>query len=346
MGIAEPRSIAALRSAAEDALRDVLAGARRVALVNFPNHGNPGDPGLWLGTHSLLKSLGVRVVYEAAPWSLDLEALDRVIGDAPVLINGGGNFGDLYAGQQEARMRLIAGWTGRRVIQLPQSVEFENPDNATPVAEAIRAHGAFTMMVRDRRSQEASRALLGLDPVLSPDHIFGLAPLTSTAAVTRDLLWMVWPEGAREFTPQSQPVDPPAWVHVEDWHAGAALAHERFDPGGRIAFRINRAFEARWSSAAVRRAWPLLSATFSPLAHRWLDRGVDLVASSKVLVTNKLHGHLVAALLAKPHVVMDNSYGKVAGALETWTRDLPGVHVARDGSEAMTIATSILRGSE
>jgi exopolysaccharide biosynthesis predicted pyruvyltransferase EpsI len=336
MGIAE------LRSEAEAALRIVLGGARRVALVNFPNHGNPGDPGLWLGTHALLASIGVRVVYEAAPWSLDLAALDRAVGDSPVLINGGGNFGDLYVGQQEARMRLIAGWTGRRLIQLPQSIEFSNPQIANAVAAALRSHGAFTMMVRDYRSQELSRSLLNIDPVLSPDQIFGLGQLTPSNPNTREVLWMVWPEGAREFTAQSQPAVMPPGVLVEDWHTGAALAHESFDRRGRIAWRLNRAFEARWSSPAVRRGWPVLRATFAPLARRWFTRGVDLVDSSRVLVTNKLHGHLVATLLGKPHVVMDNSYGKVGAALDTWTGELAGVHVARDGAEAMELANKIL----
>ena len=333
-----------LLAAALERLREVLGGARRVALVNFPNHGNPGDPGLWLGTRSLLRSLGVRIVYQSNHWSLDLDALDRAIGDDPVLINGGGNFGDLYPGQQGARMKLIAGWTGRALIQLPQSIQFADPANAVVVADAIRAQGAFTMMVRDDRSVRLSRDLLGIEPVLSPDHAFGLHPLVSSSPRRWDALWMAWGPHALEFTPESQPIDPPPWVHVEDWMDGAGSAHERFDTVGRLAWRMNRAFESRWGRPSIRRAWPLLSATFEPLAHRWFGRGVDLVASSGIVVTNKLHGHIVSTMLGKPQVVLDNSYGKVSGALDAWTRDLPGVHVAHDAAEALRIATG-LRGA-
>lgn len=331
-----------LRADAEQSLRNALAGAKKVALVNFPNHGNPGDPGLWLGTHALLRSLGVRVVYQSSPTSLDIGALNRAVGDNPVLINGGGNFGDLYAGQQEARVRLLEAWTGRPVIQLPQSIQFENPVNAQKMGQLIAAHGAFTMMVRDKRSVQLSRETLGIEAELSPDHAFGLHPLTSTAKVEHDLLWMVWPEGAREYTADSQPKNLPAGAHVEDWHTGAALAHEHFDVRGRVAWRTNRAFESNWRSALVRRAWPLLAATYEPLARRWFLRGVDMVASSRVLVTNKLHGHIVASLLGIPHVVLDNSYGKVSATLDTWTRSLPGVNVARNAEEALAIALDLL----
>ena len=330
-----------LHRTALDALRSALRGARKVALVNFPNHGNPGDPGLWLGTRALLRELGVRVGYQASPTSLDLDALVRATGDCPVLINGGGNFGDLYRGQHDARLELLKSSHGRPIIQLPQSIQFEHPENAALVAQLIADQDDFTMMVRDHRSRDLSSQLLGVEAVLSPDHIFGLHPLTVTATVRHDILWMVWAPGAREFTSASQLTNPPERVHVEDWISGSARAHEQFDRFGRFAWTVNRKLGAE-PTLPPRHAWPVIAATFGPLARRWFERGVKLVAESEVLVTNKLHGHLVATLLGKPHVVLDNSYGKVSGALDTWTRSLPGVHVAADADEALRVAGGLL----
>lgn len=331
-----------LRERALRELGSALRGAGRVALINFPNHGNPGDPGLWLGSRALLRDLGVEIGYEAAWWSLDLDSLDAAVGPGePVLINGGGNFGDLYAGQQAARMRLIVERPGVPVIQLPQSIEFRDPANAVPVAQAIAAHGDVTLIARDERSVRAARDLLGVEARLSPDHAFGLVPLTPSVPVAREVLWMVWPAGSPEATSESQLADPPAWVHVEDWHTGAALAHESWDDAGREAWAVNRELADRWDDPRARAEWPRLRSTFPPLAERWFQRGVDLVASSRVLVTNKLHGHIVASMLGMPHVVMDNGYGKVRATLDTWTAGLPGVHVARDAAEALAIADGL-----
>ena len=329
-----------LHHAALDALRLVLRGARKVALVNFPNHGNPGDPGLWLGTRALLRELGVKVGYQASPTSLDMDALARATGSNPVLINGGGNFGDLYQGQHGARLELLKRSHGRPIIQLPQSIQFEHAENADLVAQLIANQDDFTMMVRARRSQELSSQLLGVDAILSPDQIFGLHPLTVSAEIRHDILWMVWAPGAREFTPESQLANPPEHVHVEDWISGSARAHEHFDRFGQLAWAVNRKLGSK-QSWANRNAWPLIAATFGPLAQRWFGRGVKMVAEANILVTNKLHGHLVATLLGKPHVVLDNSYGKVSGALDTWTRGLPGVNVAADAEEALRIAEAL-----
>ena len=335
-------SVDDLRANAREALSSVLDGARAVGLVNFPNHGNPGDPGLWLGTRALLRDLGVRVAYQANPESLDLDVLDRVLGDAPVLINGGGNFGDLYGRQQGARMRLFEHHRRGPIVQLPQSVRFRDPANAEPVADAVAGRD-IRIMVRDHASQEAVRQLLKVEPVLSPDHAFGLGGLRRTRSVDREVLWMTWDPSMPEATPESILADPPDWVHTVDWFTGAATAHEDFDARGRLAWHVNRSLSVRGS--ALGSQWPMLAATFAPLARRWWARGLDILSSAGVLVTNKLHGHIAATLMGIPHVVLDNEYGKVLGAVEAWTSSLPGVYVATDADEALAVADKLRRSS-
>ncbi len=44
----------------------------------------------------------------------------------------------------------------------------------------------------------------------------------------------------------------------------------------------------------------------------------------------------------RPHVVMDNSYGKVSATYETWTRPSTLVHWAHDWDEAQVLVGDIL----
>ena len=90
-----------------------------MGLVKFPNHGNPGDPAIWLGTRALLRELGVEIVYSAAWWNFDPRLASRSLKGAPVLLNGGGNFGDLYAGQQGTRETVLQTMRDVPVIQMP-----------------------------------------------------------------------------------------------------------------------------------------------------------------------------------------------------------------------------------
>lgn len=37
------------------------------------------------------------------------------------------------------------------------------------------------------------------------------------------------------------------------------------------------------------------------------------------MITNRLHGHILLLLLGIPHILLDNSYGKISGYHSTWT---------------------------
>jgi len=51
----------------------------------------------------------------------------------------------------------------------------------------------------------------------------------------------------------------------------------------------------------------------------WLLKAVECYAQFDVMLTNRLHGHMLATLLRKPHVIVDTFYGKLDWYHESWT---------------------------
>jgi exopolysaccharide biosynthesis predicted pyruvyltransferase EpsI len=49
--------------------------------------------------------------------------------------------------------------------------------------------------------------------------------------------------------------------------------------------------------------------------------GFAQIDRHEVLVTDRLHGHIMATLLGKPHVVIDNFYGKIANFIKAFGKD-------------------------
>lgn len=343
--MADTTTIDALRDRARADLGRVLGTARTVALVNFPNHGNPGDPAIWLGSERLLRDLGVRVGYRCAWWNFDPDGLRRAVGDAPVLVQGGGNFGDLYAEQQGTRVQVLTTLRDNPVIQLPQSIHFRDPANLERMAELLAAHGAVTLMVRERRSEAIALDRLGVDPVLSPDHALGMGPLRRTREPDVPVLWLMRSPGDLEFVDHGHPDDP--GVRVVRWLEGVADDQKHWGPAGRAILAANHATQRRWrpGTRGARMVHALAARTYDPLARRWVRRGLDILSHAQVVVTNTLHGHVLAAMAGIPTVVLDNSYGKVSGVVEAWTGPLPGVHLATDPDDAIETAYRLASSS-
>jgi pyruvyl transferase EpsO len=60
----------------------------------------------------------------------------------------------------------------------------------------------------------------------------------------------------------------------------------------------------------------------------------------RVVITDRLHAHILCLLMQIPHVLLNNAVGKTWTFYETWTRDSPLCHLALDAKRAWNLATS------
>jgi pyruvyl transferase EpsO len=334
--------ITRLRDAVDESLRSVVADTRRVALVNFPNHGNPGDPAIWLGTRAALRRIGARVGYQCAWDTYSESALRRAVPDGPVLLNGGGNFGDLYAGQQRLREHLLSTLRGRRLVQLPQSIHFRERENLDRVRRLVAAHGDVTLLVREHRSKEVATREFDAEVRLVPDMAFGLGALPRLGTPRYDVLWLHRLPGDPEYvdhggSPDGVTSSVVEWIHDQPAEPEWRLDH-RIARSANELLRSRAQKDDRWA----RLAWRPLGATFEPLAWGWVRRGLHILGTGRVVVTDKLHGHVLALLAGMPHVLLDNGYGKVSGVHESWTRPSTLAQWADTGDKARKLALDLL----
>jgi len=331
--------VAQLGARIDDALSAMLERGRPVALINFPNHANPGDNAIWLGALSALRRAGVPVGYVSSWSSFDARVMRHAVGDAPLVLNGGGNFGDLYAGQQQLRELVLETCRDRRIVQLPQSIAFRDPANLEKMRRLCAEHPDFTLCVRERRSYEIAQRAFDVRTVLLPDMAFALPRPQRPARMQRDLLWLARTDAERV------PRDPPPPDFATDWNIGEPAAG--LTARAQRILAINRRIDQRrhggGPAAGTRRrafAW-----TFEHLADAWVRRGMDLIGSSRVVVTDRLHAHVFALLLDVPHVLLDNSYGKVRSTFDTWTGSSPLVRWADSNDEAWDAVSSLGSGA-
>ena len=67
----------------------------------------------------------------------------------------------------------------------------------------------------------------------------------------------------------------------------------------------------------------LLSSMHGPVARQRVRHGMRMLSRGRVVVSDRLHGHVLSLLLGIPNMVLDNRYGKVRGMFNAWTHASP-----------------------
>lgn len=317
-----------------DELRGVLGGADTCALLDYPHHPNVGDNAIWLGERAALRRLGVRVRYVCTIATWDPDVLRRNHPEGPVLLHGGGNFGDIWPSFQHFRERAAETLVDRQLVVLPQTVHFDDPAAAQRTQATLGAHPSLTVLARDRDSLETLVGL-GIESRLSPDAAFALAPIPRPMAASTAVVWLLRTDTERPPDRGSAPATVVDWIDPADpgnraapWTVGRARVA--------AATRVDRALHRRG------RASNLTAGAVDQVSREHLSRGLTMLSAGSVVVTDRLHGHILCLLLAIPHVVLDNRYGKLGRFLDSWTGSSPLVRRASSLEEASALAQELL----
>lgn len=306
-------------------LADIAPG---YALLDFPDYSNIGDSLIWLGELAYFERHGGRrPAYVCTTAGFDAAALGSALPEGPIFLSGGGNFGDIWPRFQAFRHQVLAAFPGRRIVQLPQTIHFSTPAALADTRDAIRRHGNFTMLVRDEASLRVALEQLECDARLCPDMAFCMGPQRrADAAPSHDIVALLRTDKERLGEAET-PVAPAGLsLLTTDWI--------RREPKPTLTQRAVN---------AVRRIFPEDPYDlFAGRAKAERARGIALLSSGRVVVTDRLHGHILSVLLDLPQVVLDNSYGKISGFSALWTHDVAGVHGSTTLASALDQARDLI----
>ena len=189
-GLSSASLIDGLRERISATLAPILHGETECALVGFPDSSNVGDSAIWLGELAWLEAAGVRIAYRCHDYSYDRHVLELSTRTGVILFHGGGNLGDVWPRVQRFRERVIRDSPDRRIVQLPQTIEFADREALARAREVFDSHRDFTILVRDQRSLELARNEFRAASSLSPDMAFFLGSIAKPRHPDVDVLWL------------------------------------------------------------------------------------------------------------------------------------------------------------
>jgi pyruvyl transferase EpsO len=307
-------------------LRPLLSNSKQIALLDFPNHWNVGDSAIWLGELKYLQSFDLgRLVYTCDIASYSPTQLSAVIRNGTILLSGGGNFGDLHERHQLFREQVIKDFPQNPIIQLPQSIYFQNSANIRRAKTVIDDHENITLLVRDKTSLLIARNEFKCPAVLCPDMAFLLGPVHRPREPSEKVVWLA----RTDKESKKEKIECSDSIHTVDW------INEISTPLSKVSYVLRRLLVRCPGVWHLLR--PALSETDKLMARQRLRRGCNLLARGRFVITDRLHGHILCLLLDIPHVILDNTYGKLASFHEAWTNPCRIAYMSNSYSEALQI---------
>jgi pyruvyl transferase EpsO len=280
-----------------------IGGDGPFALVDFPDHANVGDSAIWLGTTAFFREhRGAEPAYVATARAFSERALRAAVPEGPIFIHGGGNFGDLWPHHHEFREHLLERFADREIIQLPQSIHFEDPGRAARIARAIARHGRFRLFVRDRPSYDLAVARFDCEVVLCPDLALFIGALDREPPEA-DVFYLLRTDKERAVPEGIGRRD--CTRPVADWLAESRLSME----AAHLLGVVQQLRRGRWGRLAMRGAW------YEAAAKARVLRGCRLLSSGRVVITDRLHAHILCLLLGIPTRCWTTPTASSAGSL-------------------------------
>ncbi len=300
-------------------MMDQFMDERPFALVDFPDHPNVGDSAIWLGELAFFQLFGRSPFYVCGVQNPDWNRLANLPG-SPIFIHGGGNFGDIWPICHNFRIEVMRRFPGRLIVQLPQSIHFDHEAAIASTRDAIREHGNFILLVRDRESLEFGRRHFECRVELCPDMAFCLGPQKRRAAPIWDELRLLRtdkegvlsrpPDGLQTGIPEAGVTKPT--IMTSDWLDEPGTLRRRM--------RLQTYLAHRWKPKNN-----LEQEYFLALAKHRTERGLRMLSRARHVTTDRLHAHILCTLLGIRHTVLDNSYGKIRRFMGTFGTDWAGV---------------------
>jgi len=331
------------------------------ALLDYPNYLNIGDHLIWIGAILYLKNIAnIDIKYTASIHDFSEKLMETSIGDSPIIFTGGGNLGDIWPAYQKFRERIICRYKDREIIILPQSIYFDSKENLRKTANIFNSHPKLTLFTRDDYSYSiALEAFKNCQILKAPDMAFqiGSIPRLCLNNYSKNTVLYHCREDA-EFNSNFSPdaIKVPNLV-VEDWISfNWVLGSPKSEWMQSIAQLIREVWQRglktpnEWISRQLwQHSHPYIAqfnSVYNSKLHRrswdFIYSGIYQFSQYRVIITNRLHGHILCTILGIPHVLLPNSYYKNESFYETWTSALPFCRFVKEPAQVNSAVQEVL----
>ncbi len=283
---------------------------QRIWFFLAADYGNLGDVAITLAQTEFLQKAYSSAEVIVIPISQTLKcigAIQRVVKPKDIItIVGGGNMSDLYADIEFLRRLVIRSFHKNKIISFPQSLYFTYTDTGKlELDKSVKVyshHPNLTLIARDSVSLKRMKEFFPNNTIkLAPDIVLSLDRRRNFA---RDMSVVYCLRNDKEQK----------YVSISEIATLKVFLETQFDDFRYVDTQID--------DSLVRKEG----------GEKHLNVLLDEFSHAGMIVTDRLHGMILAFITNTPALVFDNSTGKIAATYE-WIKDCGFIHLVDDSTD-------------
>lgn len=312
-----------LRKAIEEKLTPLIDND--YVLLDLPYYDNIGDTLIWEGTREFLGKLPHKCLYYASKDSFRYKKMPL---DVVILLQGGGNFGDLYRQHSEFRKKIIFLYPDNKIIILPQSVFYQTNQYVADDARVYSSHKNLYICARELYSFDYLERHFQNKCLLVPDMAFYL-DVAKYRALDNENRILYLRRKDKELASDTTYLQVPQNAEVHDWPT-YEQSFRKAELVEKTCYKIARLMNL----LGVRDSYKVKVDDWKRnyfYRKFYVQVGIDFLSPYSIIYTTRLHVMILGLLLGKKLFLINNSSGKVINYYATWLKGLDNVNVISNG---------------
>lgn len=288
----------------------VNKNGKNIYFLLCQNHGNMGDQAIGLAEYLLIRdnlsnSNIINIMED--DYKLCKNYIKKVVKKNDIIgLQGGGSIGNQYLSHEQSRRHIIRSFPNNKIISFPQTIYFSNDDKGqvelNKTIESYSKHKDLTVIAREVPSYELMKTIFKNNNVfLTPDIVMYLNK--SNPKIKR--------QGALCcFRNDCEGV-----INIKDKELIKSKLNDIFDSVKITDMEVHKIinFDTREME---------------------LEKKFNEFKAAELVITDRLHGMIFAAITSTPCIVLSNYNHKVKGTYE-WLKDQGYIKYAENVYECM-----------
>ena len=290
-------------------LLESTRGSERIIFAGTPLHGNIGDHAIAIAMAKFFKKYfpEKKVVEIPGAQILQLRKNSQKFfakhaqENDVVAIIGGGFLGTLWLNEEEMVRKVVRAFPSQRIVIFPQTVFFDDTKSGQAelktTREICRKHRDLHIFIRDKSIDFLHKKIVEKNARTAPDIVLSLD--RSAPKFEREGVLLCFRADKEKVLPE----------------ATIAALEEKLRARGENVARTDTVVP--YAVSAEQREFEV-------------ERKFDEFRRARLVITDRLHGMIFAAITGTPCIALDNSSGKVGGVCSLWLRNLHYVKFVQD----------------